>query len=113
MQNLKDLMTATRKKLNHNTIGKMDKEICKGCLPVIIAREVESSIGLNCHGNPFIRLPDAQAKEQKIICPCSICLVKGMCRNICSLYNFYRNLGSGMSYKEYKELIDEPKRPKN
>ena len=56
-----------------------DKDGCKGCLNYNIDN-------INC-----------DLFEAPGICPCSICLIKGMCRNACVQYeNYYEhNTGGG------------------
>ena len=70
--------------------GKIDEEICKGCLCIIRSKELGVQVNLLCHGNPFILTPNDN--KTQLVCPCSDCLIKSMCRSICKEYHFYASL---------------------
>ena len=63
----------------------MDKHSCEGCRTYV-----------NSKGN--IPLCDLNPIKEGAICPCTSCLIKGMCNTICDLFAIYQHL------ERYKEM---------
>ena len=54
-----------------------------------------------CAYLPFIR-----GSKPRVICPCSLCVVKVMCNGICEEFQDYKN-EYGEGYAEWRTLPDE------
>jgi hypothetical protein len=75
----------------------IDSELCKGCI------SNSGGTPILCHFKPFF-IDEFGMKRAK--CPCSFCLVKFMCVNVCSKYMSYFNLVRGVIVLEEYELTN-------
>jgi hypothetical protein len=74
-------------------IDHRDHEICRGCYCYLLANKNKTALDTVCHGNPFIINLDSETIAE---CPCSQCIIKPMCKDICLKYEKYKALGSGV-----------------
>lgn len=86
------------------TTFKFDKTICSGCLCLKLAKGSSSSLHEFCHGTSLIKPPGAEKYFQ---CPCSECIVKGMCTDACEKFAIFRKLKARqISTEEYIEMTE-------
>jgi hypothetical protein len=86
-------MDSGRNHTGMSSLIKKDEEICRGCLCIIRSKELEKQLNVLCHGNPFILTADENISQ--LVCPCSNCLIKRMCKDVCEKYTCYAGLTIG------------------
>lgn len=76
------------------------EEICNGCYCLRKAVDLKTHLCTVCHGKPSVVI----SIDDVVECPCAECIVKAMCKDICSRYTFYKSLATGeITLKFYKQ----------